>query len=108
MRYVEEREQKYPGQGNNNYNLTGVYRNKSLNGQHLLVSRRKRQSGSITLAILLYGFLIQPGTEGHVRPSMTRVGNMNTGPNSIEINGYLTINSFLYYLADQIRYDKSG
>jgi hypothetical protein len=46
--------------------------------------------------------------ESHIRPSTTRIGNRNTGTNSIEVNAYSTSNSFQDYLVDQIRYDKFG
>jgi hypothetical protein len=50
--------------------------------------------------------LIQPGMQGRVKPSTTRVGNMNTDhDDGIQDNPHFPINSFQYNLADQIRYD---
>ena len=55
----------------------------------------------------LYRF-IQLGMEGHIMPSKTRVENMYTEANSIQAYVYCTINSFQYFLGDQIRCDKFG
>ena len=58
-----------------------------------------------TISLLL---LIQPGMEGRVKPSTTRVGNMNTDHDGVFVNLYFTINSFQHNLADRIRYDMFG
>ena len=60
-----------------------------------------------SLNMSLYRF-VQLGMEGHIMPSKTRVKNTYTEANSIQAYVYCIINSFQYYLADQIRCEKSG
>ena len=46
--------------------------------------------------------------EGRVKPSTTRVGNINTDHEWRSLNLYFTINSFQHNLADRIRYNMFG
>ena len=60
-----------------------------------------------SLNMSLYRF-VQLAMEGHIMPSTSRVENMYTEAKAYRLNVYSIINSFQYYLADQIRCEKSG